>query len=227
LVGLGRDLERPAADGAPKPVGTHEPLDGAASDGNALSAELPPDLFGAVHGEVLLPHATNLRAELLVTLLSVGSQRRIPVPSPVRVVRRRGDRQDIADRLDPVGTAVLVDEHDHHLGRRSSSAAAKYADALRRISFARFSSRTSRSRSFSRARSLVVTPSRLPESRSACRTHFLSVSGVQPIFAAIEWIAAHCDSCCGCCSNTSRTARSRTSGGYLLGLPMAPSSQHW
>jgi hypothetical protein len=33
---------------------------------------------------------------------------------------------------------------------------------------------------------------------------------------------AHFDSCEGICSNTSRTARSRTSAGYLLGLPIAP-----
>ena len=36
------------------------------------------------------------------------------------------------------------------LGRRSSSACAKNAEAFRKISFARFSSRTSRSSSFTR-----------------------------------------------------------------------------
>jgi hypothetical protein len=36
---------------------------------------------------------------------------------------------------------MLVDERHHYFGRRSSSAWAKYADALRRISLARFSSR--------------------------------------------------------------------------------------
>ena len=40
---------------------------------------------------------------------------------------------------------MLVDEGDHGLNRRSSSAWAKYADALRRISFAWRSSRFSRS----------------------------------------------------------------------------------
>jgi integrase len=49
---------------------------------------------------------------------------------------------------------------------------------------------------------------------------------VQPIFAATETIAAHCDSCSCWCSNTSRTARSRTSGEYLFDvLDMTPSSQ--
>jgi hypothetical protein len=35
---------------------------------------------------------------------------------------------------------------------------------------------------------------------------------VQPIFAAIEPIAAHCDACSPWCSKTIRTARARTSG---------------
>jgi hypothetical protein len=33
----------------------------------------------------------------------------------------------------------------------------------------------------------------MPESRSAWRTQFRKVSPVQPIFAAIEAIAAHCE----------------------------------
>ena len=41
------------------------------------------------------------------------------------VVGRRGDRQHLADRLDPVRLAVIVDERDHGLNRRSSSAWAK------------------------------------------------------------------------------------------------------
>jgi hypothetical protein len=89
---------------------------------------------------------------------------------------------------------MLVDERDHHFGRRSSSACAKYADALRRISFARRSSRFSRSSSLSRSRSPLVSPERTPWSHSACRTHLRSVSGEQPIFPAIDEIAAHCDS---------------------------------
>ena len=60
------------------------------------------------------------------------------------------DRKHPADRLNPVIFTVRVHEQHIHLGRRSSSAWAKNADALRRISFARFSSRFSRSSSFSR-----------------------------------------------------------------------------
>ena len=39
----------------------------------------------------------------------------------------------LADRLDPDGLSVFFDEGDHVLDRRSSSAWAKYADALRKI----------------------------------------------------------------------------------------------
>jgi hypothetical protein len=70
-----------------------------------------------------------------------------------------------------------------------------------------------------------VRPRRRPAQRSACRTQFRSVSDEHPIFDAIEQIAAHCDSYCSECSNTIRMTRPRTSGEYLLGLAMTPSSQ--
>jgi hypothetical protein len=58
----------------------------------------------------------------------------------------------------PVGVAMLVDERLHDLDRRSSSAIAKYAEALRRILFACRSSRTSRSSVLIRSRSSLVVP---------------------------------------------------------------------
>jgi hypothetical protein len=151
--------------------------------------------------------------------------RRIAPPGDVLEVCRRGDRQQPADRLDPVDVAVIVDERDHGLDRRSSSAIAKYADAFRRISFACRSSRTSRSKALMRSRSSLVGPARTPWSRSDWRTQPRSVSGVHPIFAAIELIAAHSEACSPRCSNTIRTARDRTSGEYLVCLVIAPSSQ--
>jgi hypothetical protein len=51
------------------------------------------------------------------------------------------------------------------------------------------------------------------------------VFAVQPIFAAIEPDAAHCESCSSSCSKTNPTARSRTSGEYLFDVLMTPSSQ--
>ena len=97
----------------------------------------------------------------------------------------------------------------------TSSAWAKYADALRSISLTRFNSRFSRSSCWSRSRSEVDMPPRKPRSVSDCRTHLRNVSAVQPIFDEIDSSAAHCDSYSFCCSCTKRTARSRTSGEYL------------
>src|SRR5690606_2211874 len=65
----------------------------------------------------------------------------------------------------------------------------------------------------------------LPASRSACRTQFRSVSPEQPIFSAIDWMAAHCEEYSLSCSNTIRTARSRTSGEYFFACLMTPISQ--
>jgi hypothetical protein len=103
----------------------------------------------------------------------------------------------------------------------------KYADALRRISFACRSSRFSRSRAFSRADISVVTPALLPASTSAFFTHSFSECAEQPIFAAIDTIACQREGCSTSCSSTSRTACSRTSGENLFAvlLVIAPSSQ--
>src|SRR4029453_7827250 len=119
---------------------------------------------------------------------------------------------------------VLVDVSDHLLGRRSSSAPKKAAADFR-ISFARRSSRFSRSSVLSRSRSSLVIPGRSPSSVSALRTHLRSVSAETPNLCAIEVIAAHCEGCSSWWSNTSLTARSRNSRGYLPGRVIAPTSQ--
>src|ERR1700723_1256072 len=84
----------------------------------------------------------------------------------IGVIGRQGDRQHPADRLDPMRLAVIVDEGNHGLNRRSSSAWAKYALALRRISLACRSSRFSRSRVFSFVATSVGTPARTPRPSS-------------------------------------------------------------
>ena len=104
---------------------------------------------------------------------------------------QRSDLQLPTDRLDPVFVAVRVGERLHVLGRRSSSAWTKYADALRRISFAWRSSRFFLSRSLSHSRSALVRPDRTPSSTSARRTHLRNVSAEQPIFDDTETMADH------------------------------------
>src|SRR5205085_1772194 len=154
----------------------------AARFAQAFAAHLLPDFAWPIYAMVLVVDPTNDRAQDLVALSARRAACRIALLGFAAEIRRRGDRQDLADRLDPIGRAVLVDEGDHHFGRRSSSACAKNADALRRISFARLSSKFSRSSCFSRARSSVVRPGRWPASRSAWRTHRRSASTVHPIF---------------------------------------------
>ncbi len=118
----------------------HESSDGAPCDGDLLAVELLPDLLGAVHATIGVPDAGDLRAERGIALAARRLPRRIGLARLGLVVGRWSDRQYRADRLDSVGLAMVVDERHHHRGRRSSSACAKYADALRRISLARRSS---------------------------------------------------------------------------------------
>lgn len=59
-----------------------------------------------------------------------------------------------------------------------------------------------------------------PLSRSVYRTHLRNLSVEQPIFSAMEQMAAHCDVWELSCSKTMRTGRALTSVEYLLGFPM-------
>jgi hypothetical protein len=87
--------------------------------------------------------------------------------------------------------AVIVDKRLHRLRRRSSSAWAKYGEALHRISLAFRISRTSRSSAFSRSRSVVGQPLALGLAHPKAQGSVY----VQPILPAMEQMAAHWDSC--------------------------------
>ena len=100
------------------------------------------------------------------------------LPRLVLVLLRWGDRQLRPDRLGPVEITGGIKERHHHFRRQSSPAWKKKADALRRISCARFNSRFSRFDSMSRSRSVLVTLAHRPWSRSACRTHLRRVCAV-------------------------------------------------
>src|SRR6266550_4704666 len=208
-----------------QPQRTHQTLDRTARHRPLFPVQLSPHLARAVDLEVVVPYSANTSSELAVPAYPLRYPTRINLPALVFVVCRRGDRQLRADRLDPVCIAMRVNERDHDFPRRSSSAWAKNADALRRISLARRNSCTSRSSAFTRSRSSLVTPGRRPRSRSNWRTQRRNDSLVQPIFSAIETMAAHCDPCSAAWSSTSRTARSCTSAGYLFDVLMTPSSQ--
>jgi len=78
---------------------------------------------------------------------------------------RRSELQSTADRLDPKRLSVVIDELGHRLGCGSSSRAKK-VEAAFKISFARHSSRFSRSSSRNRACSTLVRPQALYRHRS-------------------------------------------------------------
>ena len=96
---------------------THQPLDGVAGHRDPFTAQLPPDLAGAIDPEVLGMHLGDLGPELAVADGASRGGSAVDV-----VVGGRGDRQDATDRLDPEPVLVAVDEGNHLLGRRSSSA---------------------------------------------------------------------------------------------------------
>jgi hypothetical protein len=77
--------------------------------------QLAPDLVGTVDLQVLVEHALHLGQQQCVALGSIWQQRRVALTRGVTTVRRRGDLQRCADRLDPQASAVLVDEGVHLL----------------------------------------------------------------------------------------------------------------
>ena len=146
---------------------------------NAFQGHLPPNFAGTVHPEIVFIHPSYFGFESPIPFDPLRQALRIGSTCLMVIVRRWGHRQLLADRLDPMIVSVLVDKRHHHFGRRSSSAWAKKAAALRSISFARLSSRFSRSNSLKRAWSELANPSRLPWLISDCRTHLRKVSALQ------------------------------------------------
>jgi len=106
-------------------VQTADPCTTLAGDVKTLPPQLPPDLAHAIDLEILGEHTPDLHLGRHIPLCPGGQLRRIGPLGCMLMVRGRGDRQDLADRLDPIRLAVIVDERDHGLNRRSSSAWAK------------------------------------------------------------------------------------------------------
>ena len=124
--------------------GRHET---ASADGERIRAFVPAPLPSA---PLVAVHPANLPAQPFVATYPRRPVLRAHLTPLVLGVRRWGDRHLRTNRPDPVSTPMNVDERHPPLARRSRSAWAKYAEALRTISFARRRSRTSRSSSFSR-----------------------------------------------------------------------------
>jgi hypothetical protein len=118
-------FHRLAADGAAQAHLPHQPRDRAARHLEALARQLSPHFAHPIDLEIRVEHPPDL-----------GLQASIPLhprrpPGRVRLARRTpppgrwGDRQHLADRLDPIVPVMGLDEAQHHFCRRSSSAIAK------------------------------------------------------------------------------------------------------
>jgi hypothetical protein len=83
------------------PFRPHEPGDRASSDLDPFALHLPPDLSNPVDTEVRLEDTADRPAQFGVPAVSCRSALGIGPAGGVLVVRRRGDRQNAADRLDP------------------------------------------------------------------------------------------------------------------------------
>jgi len=169
---------------------SHRPPHGAACSIEALALHLPLHFAQTVNAEVLGKDPQNLELQLFILPDASGLQSRVSPLGKALVIGGWGDRPKPADRLDRIGIAMLVDEGNHRLNGRSSAAWAKYADALRRISLACRSLRTSRSNASSFSAVSVGTPPRFPLSTSDFFTHSNSVCPEHPIFSATDVTAA-------------------------------------
>ena len=122
---LHRCSHRLAADDALEAEIGHQALHCAACYGNAFTRQLSPNLAHAIYLEVLDEDAGDLRLQRHIPLRPRRELPGIGSLAGVVVVGRRGDRQNLANRLDPMDRAMIVDERDHVFDRRSSSAIAK------------------------------------------------------------------------------------------------------
>ena len=193
-IGNGRDLEGTSPDRSPKAQRAHQPLDGAARHGNVFSPELSPDLLGAVDGK-FSSHTRRISGIRLSSRFETrpAASRHRPARL-VLVVRCDGAIGSIAQigstpysaRLSSMNSTITSVGGRAPPGRNTPTPCAESRWPA--------SAPDSRARDpSSRSRSELVRPRPCPASRSACRTHFRSVSAVQPILPAIEPIAAHCD----------------------------------
>ena len=91
---------------------------------------------------------------------SLLKQGQVELLGGVRPIDRRGDLLHLADRLQPIGLSMLIDEAFQNFKRRSSCAWAKNELVSLRTSLALRNSLTSLSSSFICARSDVVMPLR-------------------------------------------------------------------
>lgn len=116
-----RRTHRFAADNPLQPHASHQPCNGAAGHAKALPLHLTPDFTHAIDAEIVLKHTPDFGLQGHVTTGTSRQTRGISLLGTIQIIGGWGDRQNAADRLDPVVRPVIVDKRDHFLNGRSSS----------------------------------------------------------------------------------------------------------
>jgi hypothetical protein len=98
----------------------HQPFDCAARHIKALALHLPPDFLSPVALVVVIENALDLRPQNGITLDTWRGCLGMVTLCDVVVICRWGNRQNSANRLDPIDISVVVDERNHRLNGRSS-----------------------------------------------------------------------------------------------------------
>ena len=160
----------------------HKAFNGTATKlWHAILLKLMPDFTNAITTATGLPNLFDLCHEVFVALFASTLLLWVFLFSFDAIVARWGNWQYSTNRLDPIFFFFIINEFDHHLCGRPSSAWAKKAAAFRIISFACLSSLISRSSSAIRAAWLsVLTVTGFCLARCFW-CHERRVSGVQPL----------------------------------------------
>src|SRR5215217_5068054 len=222
LVALRSHGAMPPADGAGDPGQTHQPGHLVAAEVVAGAASRMPQLAGTVDAPVVLPQRPQLVGQVSIVHFGVGEP---SLAAGVEGGRRDYDPglgQDRTDRLDAERLAVGVDVVHDHRSPRSSSAWAKNAAEVFKISFARSSSLTRRRNARTSSDSADLGAGLRPDStRSRSSAQFRNVSGFRSSNTPTWRRAPRFDSP-GSASRSRyiRTARSRNSWSYFLGTDM-------
>ncbi len=99
-----------ASHDAAQSESAHQSFNRASRCLRPFARQLAPNFVSAIDLHVGLPDALDLRLEHIVALSTGAALLRVAPKRGIPSISRRGDLQNLADRLDPESIAMLVDE---------------------------------------------------------------------------------------------------------------------